>query len=175
MRTKGDGRDDDGAMSISQLVVRHEVVVGLEPDRAFALFTGQVGAWWPMNTLSVHGSAGRVAFEGDAANPGAPPSRLVEHHPDRPREVWAEVIDWAPPRRLRLSWHPGTPADEATDLLFVFGAEGSMTRIALEQTGWEGGPDPEDAVAMYEERWPQVLGRFVEAATPAGPEARTER
>jgi len=32
-------------MSISQLVVRHEVVVGLDPDRAFALFTGQVGAW----------------------------------------------------------------------------------------------------------------------------------
>jgi len=128
-----------------------------------------------MDTLSINGAAGSVAFEGDAADPDAPPSRLIEHLLDRPGEVWAEVLEWTPPRRLRLAWHPGSPADQVTDLLLVFGAEGSMTRVALEQTGWEDGPDPEDAVAAYEERWPQVLGRFVEAATPGGPEARTGR
>ena len=153
-------------MSAHELGVRHEVVVGLDLEAAFDLFTGHIGRWWPMATHSVYGEGGSVAFEGDRGS--APEwSRVVERHPDRPPTTWAEVLDFEAPVRLRLAWHPGTPPEQATDLLVVFGAEGTMTRVALEQTAWERRRDRDEAVASYEEEWPQVMSHFVEAAVPA--------
>jgi hypothetical protein len=153
-------------MSTSQLVVRHEVVVGTEPASAFAVFTDRMSEWWPLDALPVRSEGGRLAFEASGSEPEAAPTVLVERHAGRPEAVWADVVEWDPPRRLRLTWHPGADGEEATDLTVAFGAEGNATRVALEQTGWEVGPDPEEQVATYEAAWPQILGSFLETALP---------
>ncbi|HET7277357.1 MAG TPA: hypothetical protein VFJ22_04705 [Dermatophilaceae bacterium] len=153
-------------MSAHELAVRHEVVVGLDQESAFELFTAHIGRWWPMATHSVFGAGGSVAFEGDGGA-GTAWTRVVERHPDRPPATWAEVVEWEAPDRLRLAWHAGTLQEEATDLLVVFGAEGTMTRVALEQTAWERPHDRDQALATYEEEWPEVMSHFVEAAVPA--------
>ena len=77
--------------------VRRQVVVGAPPERAFALFTERIGAWWPMADHSVFGDAGAVAFEG---------RELVERAGDRVA-VWGEVL---PGSRPASSSSPGTPA-----------------------------------------------------------------
>ncbi len=137
-------------------VVHKEVDVPLAPARAFAAFTEDIGRWWPMATHSVHGERASVAFEGD---------RLLERL--GPQEAtWAEVVEWDPPRGLRLAWHPGRPAEEATDLVVAFRPHDDPhpggTRVVLDHSGWERLGRP-DAATSYEEGWDLVLGRWVAA------------
>ena len=43
--------------------LRREVLVDADPALAFRVFTGRIGAWWPLGTHSVHGDAATVAFD----------------------------------------------------------------------------------------------------------------
>jgi uncharacterized protein YndB with AHSA1/START domain len=128
--------------------VEVEVRVTAACERAFALFTEQIGEWWPVASNSVFG--GTVAFEGD---------ELIERHGDK-SAVWAEVTRWEPPSALGLSWHAGHDASHTTDILVLFLSEGDETLIRLTHTGWERLLDGERAAADYGEGWPPVLARF---------------
>ena len=68
-------------MSATAPVVR-AAHVRRTPDEAFALFTDEVGAWWPLTTHGLHGSAGSLAFADGA---------LVERSLEGDEVVWAEV------------------------------------------------------------------------------------
>ena len=85
--------------------IRREITVAAPVETAFAMFTAHIGRWWPLGTHSVHGSEGVVAFEGD---------RLVERW-GAEHSIWAEVVSWNPPMSFRLTWHPGSSPDDATD------------------------------------------------------------
>jgi uncharacterized protein YndB with AHSA1/START domain/uncharacterized protein YciI len=132
--------------------VRRQVLVAAPQARVFALFTGRIGTWWPVDSLSVFGD-GAVAFEGD---------RLVERAGDRVA-VWAEVTAWEPPDRVELSWHPGKDADAATRVRVMFESEGDGTLVTLEHDGWERLADPAAAAEEYGHGWPQVLDLFAAA------------
>lgn len=85
--------------------VRREVVVPVGAERAFELFTDQIGAWWPIGErYSVFGAGATVSFRDGA---------LIEVAPDGREAVWGEVLDWQPPNRLRITWHPGRDATAA--------------------------------------------------------------
>ena len=68
--------------------VHREILVAATADRAFALFTGRIGDWWPLGDYAVYDDG----------------------------TIWAEVTEWHPPRVLRLSWHPGSTVERAADL-----------------------------------------------------------
>jgi uncharacterized protein YndB with AHSA1/START domain len=139
------------SQDVSPLV--REVLVTADPARAFDAFTGHIGAWWPMASHSVYGAEATVSFEDD---------RLVERHGDQ-ATVWGEVLEWEPPVRLRLTWHPGTDPDEATQVTVTFRAEGAQVRVRLTHTGWERRHDP-DVRDRYATGWTFVLGRFAAAS-----------
>jgi uncharacterized protein YndB with AHSA1/START domain len=130
-----------------------EVLVTGRPDDAFRAFTDHIDGWWPMASHSVYGADASVAFED---------GRLVERRGEE-STVWGEVLDWDPPVRLRLTWHPGTDPDEATEVTVTFTVEGTQVRVRLTHAGWERRADPA-ARDRYESGWALVLGRFTAAA-----------
>ena len=131
-------------------------------DEAFAVFTRQIGAWWPLPTHGIFGAdAGALGFED---------GHLVERAVDGRTSVWGEVLAWDPPHRLVLTWHPGQDADEASEVEVRFAAsEGGGTRVELEHRGWERfGPN-----AMLRRHgyvgpgaWGHVLDHFAGLADP---------
>jgi uncharacterized protein YndB with AHSA1/START domain len=87
--------------------LRRQVVVPAGPEVAFDVFTQRIGDWWPLDRFSVHGEKATTAFRD---------GRLVETGPGGDEAVWGTVLDWVPPRRLRLTWHPGRDADRASEV-----------------------------------------------------------
>jgi uncharacterized protein YndB with AHSA1/START domain/uncharacterized protein YciI len=130
--------------------IRREIVVPATPERAFALFTAHLGRWWPLRKFSVYGADAIVAFEGD---------RVVERSGGE-ENVWAEVVEWDPPTRLRLSWHPGRDDTHATDVQVSFAGHDGGTLVTLVHSGWERAEDPAGAAEEYRNGWPGVLGAF---------------
>jgi uncharacterized protein YndB with AHSA1/START domain len=136
--------------------LRREVLVNAAPQRAFDLFTGQIGAWWPLAEFGVFGD-GTVALEGKA---------IVERSGEQ-ESVWGEVTSWDPPGSLGFTWHPGYGVENATDITVTFAAEGEQTLVTLVHTGWERMTDPDAAREEYNNGWPGVLAGYaalVEAA-----------
>lgn len=139
--------------------VRREVLVPVTPETAFAVFTHQIGGWWPIGSHSVF-QDGTVAFvEG----------RLIEYSADGRESVWGTVLEWEPPDRLAFSWHPGRAASGAGRVTVTFTAAGSQTLVVLCHEGWEGYADPDAARQEYDTGWPRVLAEYaVGAAAPGG-------
>ena len=129
--------------------VRREVLVKASPARAFELFTGRIGDWWPLAEYSVYGD-GTVAFEG---------SQLVERK-GSDESVWGAVTAWNPPDEVAFTWHPGYDEAQATDVRVTFTAEGDETLVTLVHTGWERMTDPDAAADEYRNGWPGVLAGF---------------
>jgi hypothetical protein len=135
-------------MSVS---VQHEVVVRCSPARAFALFTERPDVWWPAN----HRLLSDSTFSLEPRVGG----RLVERAAGEER-VWAEVLEWSPSARLRLSWRMG---NAVTHALIDFTPDGPATRVRVEHTpGPSGlvGPDWQARAVRFDAGWTDLLGAF---------------
>lgn len=134
------------------------VHVPLSVDKAFALFTDRIGEWWPLDDHSVGGSESTVSF--------ADEQRLVEVLADGSESQWGEVLIWDPPRRLCLSWHPGSVASpQQTQVSVTFEATRAGTIVRLEHSGWERqSVDVTDVHAGYSSGWTVVLDSYTVAA-----------
>jgi uncharacterized protein YndB with AHSA1/START domain/uncharacterized protein YciI len=136
--------------------IRRYVEVRASVETAFALFTSHIASWWPLRRHSVFGADALVGFEGD---------RLVERHGDQ-QSVWAEVIEWDPPRSLRLAWHPGHDQGKATDVHITFVSDDGVTVVTLVHSGWEAVDDPAEAAHEYGQGWSLVLDRYARRVNP---------
>jgi uncharacterized protein YndB with AHSA1/START domain len=130
--------------------IRREVLVDLDPDRAFELFTAQISDWWPLASHSVFGAHASVTFTDE---------KLVETLGDQ-TAVWGEVIEWQPGRRLVISWHAGHSEAESTRVSVSFTEQGEQTLVALEHSGWEAREDPIAIRREYGQGWPIVLASY---------------
>jgi uncharacterized protein YndB with AHSA1/START domain len=139
------------------------VLVAAEPARAFEVFTSRFGDWWPLATHSVDGAKAKGVVL-DCCEGG----EVVETTGDGSREVWGTVVEWEPPERLALTWHPGQPAEEATRVEVAFAAEGTSTRVTLTHSGWDGRSAGAEARASYDSGWNAVLDGFAEMAGSRG-------
>jgi uncharacterized protein YndB with AHSA1/START domain len=131
------------------------VTVPLDPDRAFDLFTKDIGSWWPLEPHSVGGATSLgVTFS---------ESGLVETLADGTATSWGEVVEWAPPSRVVVTWHPGEePGPGQTQVAVTFEPTSAGTVVRLEHSGWERvQPSRRDG---YDTGWDLVLGAFVSAA-----------
>jgi uncharacterized protein YndB with AHSA1/START domain/uncharacterized protein YciI len=138
--------------------VRREVLVDSGPQKAFEVFTARIGDWWPLGTHSVYGEGGSVAFSG---------GELVERSASGEISVWGTVTRWEPPHSVAFTWHPGRPADRATEVTVTFAAAGEQTLVTLEHRGWETLADPVGAREEYDAGWPGVLEKYrAEASGP---------
>jgi uncharacterized protein YndB with AHSA1/START domain len=137
------------------------VTVPARPDRAFAVFVDEVGAWWPLAGFSVGGASSSVAFERD---PDGRATRLVETLADGGSADWGTVTRWDPPHSLAFTWHPGEQADAATRVEVTFTPDGDATVVALTHSGWEARADGGAARTRYGTGWKLVLQPFAEHA-----------
>ena len=128
--------------------VESEVVVKATPERAFALFTANIGDWWAVDSNSVY--RGTVSFEGD---------ELIERS-GAEVAVWAEVTRWEPAVALGLTWHAGQDATRTTDVLVTFTPQGDQTLVHLTHTAWERLLDGEQASREYAQGWPPALEQY---------------
>ncbi len=110
------------------------------PERAFRVFTEEIGAWWrpsPLFQFTPRGP-GVMAIE----PPGEDgPGRVVERLGSDKVFVIGEITGWEPGRRLAFGWRQAAFApDQATRVEVRFEAVGEETRVTVEHFGWDSVP-----------------------------------
>jgi uncharacterized protein YndB with AHSA1/START domain len=134
------------------------------PEQAFARFSDQIGAWWPLATHSVARRADGVTVAFERLEPGA---RLVERWRSGEAHVWGTITDIDPPNRLAFTWHVERSEDAAQRLEVTFTATGpNRTRVRLVHSGWELlGDTAADKRNAYDQGWNSVLRLYATGDT----------
>ena len=146
-------------MSNTQTViepVHKTLVVGCSPERAFEVFTREIGTWWPLASYSIGGDKiTEVVFEEQVGG------RIYERHSDGGEGEWGRVLAWDPPSRFAMSWYPGHDSSQATELEVSFAADGDGTRVDLVHRGWEILAErAQEARSGYDSGWGDVLSYY---------------
>jgi uncharacterized protein YndB with AHSA1/START domain len=149
--------------------LRHEVTVPLDRERAFKLFTNDIGTWWPSDTHKI--SEGPVSEVFESREGG----RWYEVAEDGSRCTVGTILEWDPPSRFVMSWdltpdwQPETDLERATKLEVRFeDAEGGRTHVSLEHRGFEAyGKSGANMRAQVsgEGGWPTLMELYAEKAT----------
>jgi uncharacterized protein YndB with AHSA1/START domain len=156
----------DGNSSVEP--IRQDVIVGIGPERAFNLFTEEMGTWWPVDEYSrafnEFADQGlrviRLEFQPRLRG------RILEHLSDGRVLPWAEVVDWQPPHRLVMAWVPHSLPEPPTEVVVTFTAQSEGTLVEVEHRGWDRlSPGFREAMYdLYARGWVFTLGRFGAAA-----------
>ena len=136
--------------------VNKSLVVNCSPERAFEVFTREIGSWWPLQTHSIgEEKVTEVVFEEGVGG------RIFERHEGGGEGEWGRLLAWEPPARFVMSWYPGKDAAQATELEVRFTAEGDGTRVDLEHRGWEiFAEEAQETRDNYDGGWGSVLGFY---------------
>jgi uncharacterized protein YndB with AHSA1/START domain len=132
-------------MQATDTSVRTEVLVDTPIERAFAVFTDDIGSWWDPNHHILEGELAEMVFEPRVGG------HVYDRGVDGSECRWARVLAYEPPHRVVFSWDISTrwqietdPA-RASEVEVRFVAEGAdRTRVELEHRnldrhgdGWE--------------------------------------
>jgi len=133
------------------------IEVACTPARAFALFTAEIHAWWPLATHSLAGAEHEhVAIEPRVGGRVYERDRLGREH------LWGMVLAWDPPRGFRFTWRVGRAATSRQEVDIRFEPTPTDgTRVTLTHSGWAQG-EPRES---YDGGWSAVLARFTGHAT----------
>jgi len=112
--------------------VRKSITVRCTPERAFSVFTTGLARWWPLATHSL--SQARATGCGIDPLVGG---QVYEVGDDGERISWGWVLEWEPPRRFVLAWHPGGTPEQAQEVELRFTAVPDGTKVDLEHRQWE--------------------------------------
>ncbi len=144
--------------------VRSSIVVDAPIDQAFAVFTDDIGSWWPPEHHILEGELAEMVFE----------PRVGGHVYDRGVDGgecrWARVLAYEPPHRvvftwdISLRWQVEADPDRTSEVEVRFIPESPrQTRVELEHRnierhgdGWE---QMHDAVASPD-GWDSGLRQF---------------
>ena len=146
--------------------IRQSTTVRGDIDRTFEAFVRLIGAWWPVEPLSV--GKNRVRDVTVDPNLGG---RVYETWDNGTTVDWGEVVVWQPSSRLVMSW-VHTPAPTEVELSFAALGPG-LTRVTVEHRGWDHLTEEqlrEDCAApggyrsgAYGTGWRLVLERFADS------------
>jgi uncharacterized protein YndB with AHSA1/START domain len=141
------------------------------PERAFDVFTREIGLWWRPNGLFhfTPRGPGTLTFE-----PG-PGGRLIETQPDGAVFEIGRILAWEPPTRLSFGWRQASFREsQVTHVEVRFEPVGEETRVVVEHTGWDTVP-PEsvarhgfpDAIFLqrHAEWWQSLLRSLADTAS----------
>lgn len=144
----------------SERLVEKSVTVSVPIERAFEVFTAEIGTWWPLRTHAVDTERSEtVVMEARVGG------RLFERTESGEEHVWGTIAAWEPPNRVVYSWHPGRGEETAQEVEVTFKAEGDGTCVRIRHYGWEKlGDRLDETVASYDEGWNLVIRRYLEAA-----------
>jgi uncharacterized protein YndB with AHSA1/START domain len=110
------------------------------PERAFAAFVGEIGAWWrPSGLFQTTPRPGVLSFEAPGENGEG--GRLIETRAGGKVFEIGRIGVWEPPRRLVFSWRQANfPPDLHTEVEVGFEAVGEETRVSIEHRGFDRVP-----------------------------------
>jgi uncharacterized protein YndB with AHSA1/START domain len=156
----------------SDTAVHTSVIVDAPIDKAFSVFTADIGSWWPPEHHILEGELAEMVFEPRAGG------YIYDRATDGSECRWARVLAYDPPTRIvfswdiSLQWQIETDPERTSEIEVRFSAESSdRTRVDLEHRnlnrhgeGWE---PMRDAVGSPE-GWAVGLARFAARVTEAG-------
>ncbi|HEX4739846.1 MAG TPA: SRPBCC family protein [Caulobacteraceae bacterium] len=149
-------------MTIAPIVV--SVRVAAPPDRAFTMFSRDMGRWWPRGRTI--GAKPHAEIIVEPRNGG----RWFERDETGVETHWGKVLAWEPPGRLLLGWQLDSQFtyDPAllteVELTFASDGEGGST-VTLEHRNLERfGVDAEKVAGRIGEGWPRIIGHFADFA-----------
>ncbi|KRB52520.1 SRPBCC family protein [Phenylobacterium sp. Root700] len=153
-------------VQIKPAPIRRAVTVKASQERAFRIFTSDIGRWWP----STH-HIGAAPYKANVLEPRQG-GRWYEIGEDGSEADWGHVLAWEPPSRLLLAWqldaqHRFDPTlVTEVEVLFTPQDDG-RTRVELEHRLLERyGEDAQkvaDSVGSPN-GWGRVLELFADAA-----------
>jgi uncharacterized protein YndB with AHSA1/START domain len=144
--------------------VRSSIVVEAPVERAFTIFTTDIGTWWPPDHHILQGELAEMVFEPRVGG------RIVDRATDGTECAWARVLAYEPPERvvfswdISLQWQIETDPARTSEVEVRFVPDGpARTRVELEHRhldrhgpGWES---VRDGVAS-DGGWPIYLQRY---------------
>ncbi|HKP18811.1 MAG TPA: SRPBCC domain-containing protein [Gaiellaceae bacterium] len=138
------------ATQVAPEAIAKNLVVKCSPERAFEVFTREIGSWWPMRS---HLRQEIVAVVVEERVDG----RVFERLSDGSEDDWGSVLVWEPPSRFAMSWYAGPDATR-TELEVRFSADEQGTRVELEHHGWHVlGAGAEASRRAHDRGWDDVL------------------
>jgi uncharacterized protein YndB with AHSA1/START domain len=148
--------------------IRETVTVRSAPERAFDVFTNQMGTWWPVESYSrsvsefEHQDVKVAELEFQVGVGGS----ILEHMSDGRILPWAEVIAWHRPHRVVLAWRPHSTPEPPTEVEVTFAEREGGTSVGLEHRGWERLSEQfrEELYEIYARGWSTTLACFAAAA-----------
>jgi uncharacterized protein YndB with AHSA1/START domain len=146
--------------------VQSEIVVEAPLERASAVFTEDIGSWWPPENHTLEAELAEMVFEPRVGG------HVYDRGVDGSECRWARVLAYEPPNRVVISWditpqwQLETDSSRASEIEVRFVREApERTRVELEHRnlerhgeGWEG---LRDAVGS-EGGWGSCLQSFAE-------------
>jgi uncharacterized protein YndB with AHSA1/START domain len=147
--------------------VTHSVLVPLQAEAAFELFTDRFGEWWPKDSHHILDSPSDAVLESREGG------RWYERSEDGEECDWGSVLEFDRPNRILLAWQltPEWKFDpdpaRRTEVEVTFNAEDDGTRVTLEHRGFE--VHGEAGAAMRESvsgegGWRQLMELYMNAA-----------
>lgn len=148
---------------LAPVTTRIEVPCGAR--RAFDVFIGGMGAWWPLQKRAMSMRTGKPALrlEVDARVGG----RIVEIGGDGTQYHWGTIRTLEPPGYLALDFHMGMPASQASLVEVRFASLASdRTEVTLTQSNWEAFGDLAEMLqGSYGSSWSMILEGFERACS----------
>ena len=144
--------------------IHTQIVVDAPIERAFAVFTEDIGSWWPKEHHMLQGQESHMVLEPKKGG------RIYEIAADGSECKWSHVSVWEPPERVVFTWELSpqwsveTDVARASEVEVRFTAEAAgRTRVDIDHhdldrhgEGWEG---LRDAIGSPQ-GWPLELGAF---------------
>jgi len=124
--------------------------VAAAPERAFAVFTREIGAWWRPNDLFRFTPRGPGIVALDPRLGGAFTETLAD---GKTFEI-GRITAWEPGARLAFTWRQANFAcGQTTEVDVRFEPVGEQTRVTVEHRGWDS--VPQDHAARH--RFPDAV------------------
>jgi uncharacterized protein YndB with AHSA1/START domain len=157
------------SLTIRPAPVRKSITVKADTARAFEVFTGRIGSWWPRSHCIAPSPQKDVVLEPKVGG------RWFEIGEDGSQCNWGKVLAWEPPTRVLLAWQINAnwkyDPDLITEVEVTFTpVEGGATRVDLEHRNLERFGDKVEAVRNSidsEGGWTGILKVYAESAEAA--------
>jgi uncharacterized protein YndB with AHSA1/START domain len=147
--------------------VHKSIVVDAPVERAFRVFTEEIGSWWPPDHHILDAPLAEMVFEPRVGG------HVYDKGSDGSECRWSRVLAYEPPNRvvfswdINLEWKIETDPERTSEIEIRFSEDGdARTRVDLEHRnlerhgdGWER---MREAVASPD-GWGQGLERFADA------------
>ena len=157
----------------TDLAARGSIDVRVPPQRAFEVWTRDIGRWWRRDTPFWNDKRGLLLrFEPHAGG------RFIEVYDAKTGEGFeiGRIRVWDPPRRLVYTWREAAWGEgEITEVEVRFDAIATGTRVSVTHRGWETVASRDTAVPGYEWGIGQLLGMYADEAAHAAASPETDR